>query len=221
MKPYYRDDWVTIYHGDCREVLPGIHADAVISDPPYGVQAAEWDSAAPIDLLPTYLSITGSGLVTLFGAAPRLVVDLQRYSPPPQRILVWSPRFTLSRVASHGIAFRWHPVYVWNLPKKHGGPVWDVLDDPTECGNWWEHPATKPESLMRRLVQLAPPGATVADPFAGSGTTLVAAKATGRRAIGVESDPGYCEVAARRAQETLALGPSAPAPERAQEALAI
>ncbi|HLU95578.1 MAG TPA: site-specific DNA-methyltransferase [Thermobifida alba] len=71
------------------------------------------------------------------------------------------------------------------------------------------HPTPKPVSLMVDLIQCCPPG-VIADPFAGSGTTLRAAKDLGRRAIGVEVNEQYCEIAARRlAQETFDFGGAA------------
>lgn len=209
MKPYYSDDAVTIYHGDCRKVLPSLAWDSVVTDPPYGVKAeyrphgkssgvkASWDDFVPYELLDEF----GAVPVLWFGAAPMMAEAFARFSPTPDRTLMWTPKFTLSMVAKGGIAYRYHPIYAWNLPKQSPA-VHDVLTDPTECGNWWVHQATKPVKLMRRLVAMT--DGIVLDPFMGSGTTLRAAKDLGRSAIGVEVDERYCEIAAKRmAQEVL------------------
>ena len=203
-EPYYSDDHVTIYHGDCREILPSLSFDAVVTDPPYGVEAehrphgvssgvrVDWDGSVPYGLL----AELGEVPVIWFGAASKIGEAFASFDPPPDRMLVWAPKFTLSMTASAGIAYRYHPVYVWRLPKQKPA-VHDVLTDATPCGNWWDHPATKPEPLMRRLVAMTGDG-VVLDPFMGSGTTLRAAKDLGRKAIGIELDERYCEVAALR-----------------------
>ena len=202
MKPYYQDDAVTIYCGDCREIVPSIKVDSVVTDPPYGVEAAAWDGSVPYELLTSFMS-AASGAVIWFGAATKIGEALRSFDPEP-RVLVWAPRFSLSRTMANGVAYRWHPIYSWRIPKKHDGPTWDSMDDATECGNWWNHHCTKPLSLMKKLCGFCPSGGTILDPFMGSGTTLRAAKDLGRKAIGIEIEERYCEIAAKRmAQEVL------------------
>ena len=195
--PYYDHAGITIYHGDCRDVLPGLTADAVVTDPPYGVDAAAWDGRAPYELLPLFMASAGDGPVVWFGAAPKVGEAMRTFDPEP-RMMIWAPRFSLSRTMANGVAYRWHPIYVWQLPKKHDGPTWDTIDDATECGNWWNHHCTKPLLLMKKLCGFCPAGGTIIDPFMGSGTTLRAAKDMGRRAIGIEIEERYCEIAAKR-----------------------
>jgi DNA modification methylase len=210
MKPYYADDAVTIYHGDCRDVLP--ERDAVVTDPPYGVNARQrdhaknegpvldWDAEYPHDVINREVQKGGS--VLAFGAATTIARELAAFTRTP-RVLIWSPRFKLGMLAKDGMAFRYHPIYAWGV-RAIGPTVRDVFDESTEAGNWWNHPATKPVRLMTALVSLTT--GTVLDPFMGSGTTLVAAKGLGRKAIGVELDERYCEIAARRcSQEVLGL----------------
>lgn len=211
MTPYYDDGTVTIYHGDCRELLPNIECDSVVTDPPYGINAeyrphgqssglhASWDAVVPYALLSEF----ASQAVLWFGAASKMGEAFSSFDPTPERVLVWAPRFTLSMSSKGGIAYRYHPIYAWRLPK-HSPTTHDVFTDNTECGNWWVHQATKPVTLMRRLVNLT--DGTVLDPFMGSGTTLRAAKDLGRKAIGIELEERYCEIAAKRlAQEVLPL----------------
>lgn len=200
MTPYYEHAGITIYHGDCRDILPHIKADVVVTDPPYGVGIDVWDDRTPHELLIECLR-GANGPVVWFGSSSNISIDLRSFAVVPDRVLVWAPRFTLSHTIKDGLAYRWQPVYVWRIPKSHSGPKWDVLDNNTECGNWWKHSCTKPVSLMMQLVGFSSSNNVVLDIFMGSGTTLVAAKQLGRKAIGIEIEEKYCEIAAKRLQQ--------------------
>ena len=103
MTPYYNQDGITIYHGDCQEILLSMAFDAVVTDPPYGVRAeykphgehsgvrAAWDDEVPYDLLAQW----PDKQVIWFGAAPQLINAVENYAEPPSRILIWAPQFTL------------------------------------------------------------------------------------------------------------------------------
>jgi site-specific DNA-methyltransferase (adenine-specific) len=200
MNPYYEQDGITIYHGDCREVLPTLEpVDLVLTDPPYGIGFSAWDDHVPYELIADFSQST----VVWFGAASRFAIDPKLFPAAPQRSLIWAPSFTLSHTRSDGIAYRWHPIYLWRIPDKHDGPSWDLLTDPTECGNPWFHPCTKPLTLIKKLVGFCPHGGVILDPYMGSGTTLRAAKDLSRKAIGIEIEERYCEIAAKRLQQSV------------------
>lgn len=190
--------------GDCLEILPTLadaSVDAVVTDPPYGVDIAEWDDAMPTqDVLDDCLRIS-RGPVVWFGSSS-LILNFARYKPQPDRLLIWSPKFTLLKVSKDGFAYRYHPIAVWNIHKQDVLP-WDVIDDMTECGNWWEHPATKPLTLLSKLVS-AFSSEVVLDPFMGSGTTGVACMKLNRNFIGIEKEPKYFEIAQRRISDAQA-----------------
>ncbi len=192
---------VVLYLGDCLDYMRGMPdgcVDAVITDPPYGVNAAKWDKQAPYEVLPELLRVA-RGLVLWFGAALRLQTDLFNFAAAPQRIFIWNVTFSLAHTAAHGIFYRYHPIYAWQLPKMQEGINQDVICEPTEAiRTGWFHPGTKPLMLMRRLTRMVPPGALIFDPFLGSGTTAVAALLEGRRALGCEIDSGYFAIAQRR-----------------------
>lgn len=221
MKPYYQDDHVTLYHGDCREVDAWLAADVLVTDPPYGIgyqpdatRSALCETKAlsmvagddePFD--PSHLLAMKRCL--MFGAnhyADRL--------PTSPSWIVWDKLDGLTSDRPLGFNDNADVELIWtNL----GGPArivrhrWMGLMKASEHGENRVHPTQKPLALMTRLVALfSEPGETVADPYAGSGTTLRAAKDLGRKAIGVELDERYCEIAAKRcAQEVLDFGGAA------------
>lgn len=194
---------VQLLLGDCLELmrdLPDGSVSAVVTDPPYGVNAAQWDNEAPYGALNELLRVS-SGLVLWFGAAPRLQKDLTGFPIPPQRTMIWHVTFSLAGTAAHGMYYRYHPIYAWQLPKTQSGVNQDVIRVPQDGRNEWFHPGTKPLALMLRLVSMTPDGATILDPFMGSGTTGVACVQTGRNFIGMEIDPAYFAIAERRIRE--------------------
>ena len=103
IQPYYERDGIVIYHGDCRDILPELEqVDLVLTDPPYGVDYDEWDAEVPYAILPDLLSLS-RGAVLWFGASSMLQADLSTFSPPPDRMLIWAPRFSLSNTGRDGL----------------------------------------------------------------------------------------------------------------------
>lgn len=199
MTPYYADELVTIWHGDCREILPSLTFDAIVTDPPYGTgySGVEGDSEFPFDIIP------GGKPCVSFASPHRLSLDLRaRDLVPPDRVMVWAPLFSWTKASNQGVLYKWTPIYCWaTLPTGHGEPTGDVFTDFDVA----ESSISKPVSLMRRLMPLVP--GVVLDPFMGKGPTLVAAKSLGRPSIGIEIEEKWCEIAANRCrQEVLGLG---------------
>jgi site-specific DNA-methyltransferase (adenine-specific) len=215
VKPYYQDESCTIYHGDCREILPDLEADALVSDPPYGV---DWN-----------FSGQGSGRNAQGGrgskyAGMRIVGDAEEFDPTfllgyshvalwgfhhfPQHlsrgtVLVWVKKFP----GAYG-TFLSDADLAW---VKGGSGVY--LSEPLNPARFQServHPTQKPVEIMAWTIEKAGGTGTVLDPFMGSGTTLRAAKNLGRKAIGIEIEERYCEIAASRlGQEVLDLGMAA------------
>jgi site-specific DNA-methyltransferase (adenine-specific) len=215
MKPYYEQSGVTIYHGDCREVVRDIGLDwafgVVISDPPYGREVnSGWDGRHG-DLRVAGDCDTDSRDYAIAVAVDRNVPAAIFGSPQIQRpsnpraILIWDKG---EHVGMGDLSFPWKPnweeIYIFGQGW-HGDRSGSVLRHLAIAGcvgvrTWRHHPVEKPESLMRDLIYKAPAG-MVLDPFMGSGTTLVAAKRLGRQAVGIEIEERYCEVAAKRLQQ--------------------
>jgi DNA modification methylase len=203
MKPYYSEKGIDIYCGDCREVLPGLEpVDLLLTDPPYGILAdsgsaatrrnggdgkISWDVApdeATIDLLRSK-----ADSVMLWGGCHLLL-------PPTFGYLVWDKQ--IDGLNFGEVEFCWTNlhfaprIFRYRVVGMDGGKI---------------HPTQKPEALMKWCIQQCRYDdlpQDIIDPFMGSGTTLRAAKDLGRRAIGIEIEERYCEIAAKRlSQEVL------------------
>lgn len=193
--PYYADDHVVIYHGDCRDMLADLTADVIVTDPPYPNGAGHF-----VDALNSAEQICGE-----IEQGHALVFWDEMTSPPVPLPLVarhiWH-RSNTNRPDNYEAIFE----YAADGRKRPSRVMSFAVVFPglTGCAEATGHPTQKPERLMRALVLMT--DGMVLDPFMGSGTTLVAAKSLGRRAIGIEIEERYCEVAARRcSQEVLGL----------------
>jgi len=218
VKPYYEQDGITIYHGDCRDVLPHLPAvTAIVTDP-------IWPNAA--------VEFRGAGdPVWLFRAALRC---LERAHTLPKRLAVHlgcdsDPRFLLAvpnvlpffRVAwleyvrphyKGALMYTGDVAYLYGQPEPSwararvipGRMILTKNDFASAKANG--HPTPRQLMHVRWLIKWWG-GPTILDPFVGSGTTLVAAKDRGCAAIGIETEERYCEIAARRLdQQVLDLG---------------
>lgn len=218
MRPYYEDSAVTLYHGDCRKVLPtlaGVEGALVLTDPPYGINH------------PTNYRSRGRGGLAQPRDYPPVYADNEPFDPR------WLLDIGRGRILWGG------NYYADKLPPQSGWLVWDKerpddLDQAT-CELAWtdcvkgvrrlrhlwhgalrgsendaplSHPTQKPVELMQwcMVLRWTQGFRLIVDPYVGSGTTLVAAKNLGRRAIGIEIEERYCSIAARRlGQEVLDL----------------
>lgn len=198
MKPYYDQDGITIYHGDCREILPHVTADVLITDPPYGIAfESGWTGASIVgddttDARDVVLSMCPDLPAAVFGAAGEATL------PNAVAALVWHRPGS----GMGDLAFPWKPdyelVHVFGAGWSHAARGSSVLSFPwDDFRGRLAHPHQKPQKLMRHLIERAPAG-VILDPFAGSGSTLRAAKDLGRKAIGIEIEERYCEIAAMR-----------------------
>lgn len=211
MKPYYDQDGITIYHGDCREVLPTLQGNALLTDPPYGIawSRATWsDDPAEYEALMLWLVSTSQmvvpqGLCFVFQAMLQCA-NWHRWFPDGWRIFAACKNF--AQIRPTAVWHSWDPVVFWQngdkqKPKKFAGPNRDyhVGNVAGVLGEKVGHPSPRPLGTMLHLVNLSTEeGQSIIDPFMCSGTTLVAAKQLGRRAIGIEIEERYCEIAVKR-----------------------
>lgn len=209
--PYWSDGQVSLYLGDCREVTGWLAADVLVTDPPYGIG---WSQGRTRNNADAYAGIAGDrdtatrdAALAMWGARQAIVFGSLEMPPAPgnrQTLVYRKPAGAGSKGTHAGFRRDVEGIYlVGPWPAGHQG-LSSVLTSGARCQvspngvpGRYGHPHAKPVDVMETLIGACPPG-VIADPFAGSGSTLIAARNLGREAIGVELDERYAEAAARR-----------------------
>lgn len=204
MKPYYQRAGVTLYHADCRDVLPEIvvagGGGVLVTDPPYGIgfaaQPTKWQrraGAKPVDWDDNVVNDVPR-IAAMFAEA--VVWGGNYYDLPPSRgWLAWVKPDAPPSMGTFELAWTSRDTIVRHF-------VWSIGATNAERLG---HPTQKPVRVMTWTLGFVGSGLIV-DPFAGSGTTLAAALTLGRDAVGIELDERYCEIAAKRLDALTAQG---------------
>jgi site-specific DNA-methyltransferase (adenine-specific) len=215
--PFFRDDAVTLWNGDCRDILPTLRGiDCVVTDPPYFLPAAHYSvrgetskSLGDLSILEHYFRgllkeihdcLKPEGVAYIFcdGQSYPIFHRVGYSTWKRIRPLIWDKGTSVNGYAwrhQHELIAYCEKAGSEKVPTGDG----DVLrENAVKVANR-EHLAEKPSKLIMRLIQKSTkPGETVLDPFAGSGSTLLAARDCGRKAIGIEMEMNYCQIAIRR-----------------------
>ena len=216
MQPYYDDGQITIYHGDCRDILPSLDkVDLVLTDPPYGIGEAAGENKI------RNLSRSKMALVKDFGnndwdnhpinsdlmdmvlqaGTTQIIFGGNYYDLPPSSCwLIWDKENGACDFADCEMAWTNMTTAVRLFRWRWAG----MLQGDMKAKEYRYHPTQKPIPVMKWCIEQTGDINTIIDPFMGSGTTIRAAKDLGRRAIGIEQVEEYCEIAVKRlAQEVL------------------
>lgn len=213
MRPYYQSSRVTIYHADCRDVLPLLDMLAsIVSDPPYGISYQHSGGVA-----------SNKGIVT--DATTRnttpIVGDDRPFDPAHllgfERVGLFGANHYATRLPESGSWHVWDKTrggfgpddsfsdaeFVWVSAKKSARifhHLWKGVCQDSEKGQRRLHPSRKPEAALAWLIRLldVPPESLIVDPYAGTGTTAAAAIKLGYVSVSIEIEERYCEIAARR-----------------------
>lgn len=212
--PYYEDGSCVIYHADCLDLLPFVgEFDVAFADPPYnfGFDYGDgFDDKRPADEYEVWCGQWFSLLRTRARMAfitPGHGNQRQWIERKPAGIAAWHKPGNPSGAGIFQFC-EWEPVYVLGKGRIGGSDVFRATINPNFKGDIG-HPCPKPELLVRRILA-ASKATSLIDPFLGSGTSLVAAKAMGIPAVGIERNERYCEIAVKRlAQEVLDFGGAA------------
>lgn len=258
MKPYYEENGIVLYHGDCREILPHVSpVGLVVTSPPYNLGASPWphlgnwkqgdsaggkskwrngsDAASGIQYLehedampwPQYVEWQQEVILALWAKLTDKGAIFYNHKPRVIGAKLWTPfdlipegvdiRQLVIWKRPGGLNFNptaFVPTHEWIMVlakpdfrlKSRGvsglGDVWEMTPDKNP------HPAPFPKALPAKAIE-STNATSVLDPFAGSGTTLRAAKDAGIKCIGIEKSERYCEMAVDRLrQQVLSFAPN-------------
>ena len=214
MTPYYSDKWVTIYHGDCREILPqlDVKVDLVLTDPPYGIKGEESIITTLKVLKLSYQKCLTMALIMDWRFAHRVCSLLEKHKVGE---LVWEYGWISGGrcKAKYGVLPTHNIIHLFGDVRRFHFLTGTIikrdkgLSSPRQCSfaNKTGHPYEKPIGLIKLLLNKID-CSTVLDSFLGSGTTTLAAKILGKKCIGIEIEEKYCEIAAKRCcQEVMEL----------------
>jgi site-specific DNA-methyltransferase (adenine-specific) len=219
VKPYYDHAGITIYHGDCREILPELpKVDLVLTDPPYGIGYSLYESHEdnPKEYYEELLNpviLLCEGLIKedgylFFWQSMKNCHKFGEWFPKGFRIFAACKDFI--QYSNQKILNSWDPVIFWSKEKnkdiapgiasKRDYHIGRTSIHVTKRGE--RHPCPRPIDTVSYIINLTSrEGEIILDTFVGSGTTLRAAKDLGRKAIGIEIEEKYCEIAVRRLQQ--------------------
>ena len=189
MKPYYQDEWVTIYLGDCRLILPELpKVDLVLTDPPYPDQHPEYGEC---NLL--FLDIIGCRQLVFWSAKVEFPLDYTATH-------IWDKKI--------GTASQYERLFERN--GQHHWKVYSYTSPINSCRARFSgdvitgHPSQKPQKFIGKLIsEYSIVNDLILDPFLGSGTTAYCAKKLNRKCIGIEIEEKYCEIAAKRCSQSV------------------
>jgi DNA modification methylase len=210
IEPYYERDGITIFNADCRDVLPMLeHGAVMLTDPPYGMNyRSGWGGPFGES------RVAGDGsaelrdaALALWGDHAALIFGTWRVQKPiaTRAVLIWDS----GSWGMGDLELPWRPsvqeIYVLGrgFTGRRGTPILSYSGRRSGgCTSERLHPTEKPVGLLRDLLAKCPMGCVV-DPFMGSGSTLRAAMDLGRPAVGIETEERYCEIAARRLEQSV------------------
>jgi site-specific DNA-methyltransferase (adenine-specific) len=202
--PYYKDSFITLFHGDALEIEAWQHADVLITDPPYGMNRGL--GRADTKIANDENTLVRDQVLEKWGYTKNAIVFGHWRKTRPENVThlaIWDKGMMSLGDISSPFATSHEEIYLLGLERNWlGSRDETVLRYKVQRGgDRPEHPTPKPIGLMEFLVNKTQ--GIIADPFAGSGSTLIAARNLARFAIGVELEEKYCEIIANRLSQNV------------------